>query len=67
MHWSLGRTFVMAVCSQRSLALGVPNKKFRLALVRPFLAGKLDVGVNMMIASGYPLHPATRTVVQMTA
>jgi hypothetical protein len=33
--------------------LGVPNKEFRLAVVRPFLDGKINVGVNMMIASGY--------------
>jgi hypothetical protein len=33
--------------------LGVPNKEFRLALARPFLEGRLNVGVNMMIASGW--------------
>ena len=36
-----------------SYCLGAPNKEFRLALVRPFLEGRIDVGVNMMIASGY--------------
>jgi hypothetical protein len=36
-----------------SYCLGVPNKEFRLSLVRPFHAGKINVGVNMMIASGY--------------
>jgi hypothetical protein len=36
-----------------SYCLGVPNKEFRLALVRPFLAGRINVGVNMMIARGY--------------
>jgi hypothetical protein len=36
-----------------SYCLGVPNKEWRLALVRPFLAGKINVGVNMMIARGY--------------
>jgi hypothetical protein len=36
-----------------SYCLGVPNKEFRLAVVRPFLAGKINVGVNMMIARGY--------------
>ena len=36
-----------------SYCLGVPNKEFRLAVVRPFLDGKIEVGVNMMIASGY--------------
>ncbi len=33
--------------------LGVPNKEFRLALARPFLEGRLNVGINMMIASGW--------------
>lgn len=33
--------------------LGVPNKEFRLAVVRPFLEGRINVGVNMMIARGY--------------
>ncbi len=32
---------------------GVPNKEFRLALARSFLEGKINVGVNMMIARGY--------------
>jgi hypothetical protein len=36
-----------------SYCLGVPNKEFRLALARPFLNGKINVGVNMMIARGY--------------
>jgi hypothetical protein len=36
-----------------SYCLGVPNKEFRLSLARPFLAGKMNVGVNMMIARGY--------------
>ena len=36
-----------------SYCLGVPNKEFRLAVVRPFLEGKIDVGLNMMIARGY--------------
>ncbi len=36
-----------------SYCLGVPNKEFRLALARPFLQGKINVGVNMMIARGY--------------
>jgi hypothetical protein len=36
-----------------SYCLGVPNKEFRISLVRPFLEGRIDVGVNMMIASGY--------------
>jgi hypothetical protein len=33
--------------------LGVPNKEFRFALARPFLEGRLNIGVNMMIASGW--------------
>ena len=36
-----------------SYCFGVPNKEFRLALARPFLQGKINVGVNMMIARGY--------------
>jgi hypothetical protein len=36
-----------------SYCLGVPNKEFRLALARPFLEGKISVGLNIMIASGY--------------
>jgi hypothetical protein len=36
-----------------SYCIGVPNKEFRLAVVRPFLAGKINVGVNMMIARGF--------------
>ena len=31
----------------------MPNKEFRLAVARPFLEGKINVGVNMMIARGY--------------
>ena len=33
--------------------LGVPNKEFRLALSRPFYAGRVNVGLNMLIARGY--------------
>jgi hypothetical protein len=33
--------------------LGVPVKEFRLSLVRPLLRGRIDLGMNMMIASGY--------------
>jgi len=33
--------------------LGVPNKEFRLAVARPFLDGRINVGVNMMIARGW--------------
>jgi hypothetical protein len=33
--------------------LGVPNKEFRLALARPFLEGRLNIGLNMMLARGW--------------
>jgi hypothetical protein len=33
--------------------VGVPNKEFRFALSRFFLEGRLNVGVNAMIASGW--------------
>ena len=33
--------------------LGVANKEFRLAVARPFLEGRLNVGVNMMFAKGW--------------
>ncbi len=33
--------------------LGVPNKEFRLAVALPFMEGRINVGVNMMIASGW--------------
>ena len=36
-----------------SYCLGVANTEFRLALARPFHAGKINVGLNMMIARGY--------------
>lgn len=32
---------------------GTPVKEFRGALVRPFMNGRLDAGVNFLIASGY--------------
>src|ERR1700733_13419917 len=32
---------------------GTPVKEFRVALVRPFLKGRVDAGVNFLIASGY--------------
>lgn len=31
----------------------MPNTEFRLAVVRPFLEGRINIGVNMMIARGY--------------
>ena len=33
--------------------VGVPVREFRAAVVRPFLYNRLNVGVNMLIASGY--------------
>jgi hypothetical protein len=33
--------------------LGLPNKEFRFAATRPFLDGRINVGVNTMIASGW--------------
>jgi len=32
---------------------GTPVKEFRGAVVRPFINGRLDVGVNFLIARGY--------------
>jgi hypothetical protein len=32
---------------------GVPVKEFRAALMRPFLNGRINAGLNMLIASGY--------------
>ena len=55
----VGRKVVGNGCDERnpddltSYCLGVPNKEFRLALSRPFQNGKINVGVNMMIARGY--------------
>jgi len=34
-------------------AVGVPNKELRLAVVRAFREGKINVGINMMLARGY--------------
>ena len=36
-----------------SYCIGVPNKEFRLALARPFFEGKINIGLNMMIATGF--------------
>jgi hypothetical protein len=49
---------------------GVPNQEYRIALVRPFLEGKLNVGVNAMYARGFTgqttenfaVNPQPRTV-----
>ena len=32
---------------------GIPVKEFRAAVMRPFLNGRMNAGVNMLIASGY--------------
>jgi hypothetical protein len=32
---------------------GTPVKEFRAAVIRPFMDGRLNLGVNMLIASGY--------------
>jgi hypothetical protein len=37
----------------KAYCLGVANKEFRLALTREFLEGRLNAGVNTMIASGW--------------
>jgi hypothetical protein len=36
-----------------SYCFGVPNTEFRLSLARPFLEGRINIGVNMLIARGY--------------
>ncbi len=33
--------------------LGIPNKELRFAAARPFLDGKINVGINAMIATGW--------------
>ena len=33
--------------------VGVPVREFRAAVVRPFMDGRVDVGVNFLVASGY--------------
>ena len=60
----VGRKVVGNGCSEASYlsgdpnalnyyCLGVPNKEFRFAAARPFLDGRLNLGVNTMIASGW--------------
>jgi len=60
----VGRRVVGSGCSESSYmsgdpnalnyyCLGVPNKEFRFAVSRPFLEGRLNVGVNAMVASGW--------------
>jgi hypothetical protein len=55
----VGRKVVGNGCDESQLndltsyCFGVSNQEYRLALARPFLAGKINVGVNMMFAKGY--------------
>ena len=60
----VGRRVVGNGCSENSYTsgdpsalnyycVGVPNKEFRFAVSRPFLEGRLNVGVNAMVASGW--------------
>jgi carboxypeptidase family protein len=60
----VGRKVVGNGCSESSYmsgdpnalnyyCLGVPDREFRFAVSRPFLEGRLNVGVNAMIATGW--------------
>ena len=55
----VGRKVLGTGCNQSdpgeltAYCLGVPNREFRLAVVRPFRQGRINVGVNMMVATGY--------------
>ncbi len=60
----VGRKVVGNGCSEASYlsgdpnalnyyCLGVPNKEFRFAVARPILDGRINLGVNAMIASGW--------------
>jgi hypothetical protein len=60
----VGRKVVGNGCSEASYqsgdpnalnyyCLGVPNREFRFAAARPFLNGRINVGVNTMIATGW--------------
>jgi hypothetical protein len=60
----VGRKVVGQGCSEASYlsgdknalnyyCLGVPNKEFRFAATRPIASGRLNLGVNTMIASGF--------------
>jgi hypothetical protein len=52
----VGRKPLGTGCNSLNLnaeCVGVPVKEFRGALVRSFLDGRLDAGVNLLIASGY--------------
>jgi hypothetical protein len=50
----VGRKVLGNGCSDlTAYCVGVPNKEFRLSVARPFFAGRVNTGVNMMIARGY--------------
>jgi len=52
----VGRKPLGTGCDPNSLnaeCIGIPVKEFRGVLVRPFLHGRVDAGVNFLIASGY--------------
>jgi len=60
----VGRKVVGNGCSETSYlsgdanafneySTGVPNKEFRFAASRPFMSGRVNMGVNTMIASGW--------------
>jgi hypothetical protein len=60
----VGRKVVGSRCSEASYlsgdpnalnyyCLGVPNEELRIAAARPFLGGRLSLGVNAVIASGW--------------
>jgi Carboxypeptidase regulatory-like domain len=55
----VGRKVVGNGCSEsapndlNAYCYGVPNQEYRIALARPFLDGKLTVGVNALIARGF--------------
>jgi hypothetical protein len=60
----VGRKVVGSGCSESAYlsgdplaldryCLGVPNQEYRIEVARPFLDGRLNVGVNMMFAAGF--------------
>lgn len=52
----VGRTLLGTGCDPRNVnaeCAGTQVKEFRGALVRPFLHGRIEVGVNFLIARGY--------------
>ncbi len=53
----VGRNVVGDGCDENSsltsYCRGVPNEEFRLAITRPFLEGKINAGINLMMAHGY--------------